>query len=292
MKSKENPLLSVLIPLYNHEKYIIDCLESVKNEGYPSIEIIIVDDGSTDGSFQTASNWLNSNDKNFINSRIQSQENQGVAKTLNTLISLSEGEYCLVLASDDILIPNTIHGRIEILESNNELLVLFSDSIPIDESGKELGKSSMELIHNASKSSYAKRPILSLILEWGVCGAVTIAKKDAWDSNRGTGPYPEELEFEDRWFYLKLASMAAIAFIDIPVSKYRVSPHSLSRHPTIDNEDKALDLVKSEFRGIEYFLIELVSRFHRSRKINPKSLRTRLYYVVVHILFKRFFRIF
>ena len=104
--ASENPLVSILIPLYNHEKFVIDCLDSIKNEGYPSLEIIIVDDGSTDDSLIIASNWLKSNDKHFINSRIHSQENQGVVKTLNALISLSRGEYCLPIASDDILIPN------------------------------------------------------------------------------------------------------------------------------------------------------------------------------------------
>ena len=267
-------------------------MESIKNEGYPSIEIIILDDGSTDDSLKVASNWIESNHKFFINTMIHSQENQGVVKTLNTLVSLSKGEYCLPLASDDILIPNTIQDRVEILESDDKVLAIFSDSIPIDESGAKLAHSSMEFLHNASKSSYRKRTVISLILEWGVCGAVIIAKRDAWGSQSGTGPYPEELEFEDRWFYLKLASTGSIRFIDITVSKYRVSPSSLSRNPLIDNEDAALELAMQEFRGIKYFLLNLVFRFHRSRKLNPKSIKTRLYYVIVHIFLKRFFRIF
>ena len=288
----DSPIVSILVPLYNHEEFVLDCLEGIKNEGYPSLELIIMDDGSKDNSLKVASDWLETNKHQFIDSKILSQENQGVVKTLNTLLSLSTGEFCLLLASDDILIQNTISARVRMLQSHENLLAVFSDSMPIDVSGNKLADSSMEYLHNSSKSAYRKRTVSSLILEWGICGAVILAKRDAWDPKKGVGPYPENLEFDDRWFYLKLASKGRIKFIDMVVSKYRVSQNSLSRNPNIDNEDEAINLVKSEFRGINYFLAELVHRFHSAKKTKPKSLKTKLYYVLVYSIIRRIFRAF
>ena len=95
MKSKENPLLSVLIPLYNHEKYIIDCLESVKNEGYPSIEIIIVDDGSTDGT----SDYL-INNKKKINKIIFHKNNHGKGAAIISAKKYIKGRYVAIQDAD------------------------------------------------------------------------------------------------------------------------------------------------------------------------------------------------
>ena len=95
----DDPLVSILVPLYNHEEFVLDCLEGIKNEGYPSVELIVMDDGSSDNSLKIASDWLQSNRHHFIDSKIYSQENQGVVKTLNKLLSLSKGEFCLPLAA-------------------------------------------------------------------------------------------------------------------------------------------------------------------------------------------------
>ncbi len=106
-------LVSVLIPLYNHEQYINECLDSIKNQTYSNIEVIIVNDGSSDNSEKIVKQWIENNPN--LNIKYISQENQGVTKTLNKMIGLSKGEYITLCASDDVLKEESIEKRVEFL---------------------------------------------------------------------------------------------------------------------------------------------------------------------------------
>ncbi len=98
------PLISVIMPVYNHEKYVTQALLSILNQTYPNIEIIIIDDGSKDASCAqievTIANW---NQSEEINRKIQfiKQENRGAHETINRGLSLAKGEWLTILNSDD-----------------------------------------------------------------------------------------------------------------------------------------------------------------------------------------------
>ena len=101
---------TVVIPLYNHEKYIEEALLSVINQNYQIDEIIIIDDGSKDGSYQKIHNILSKHHQiNLIR-----QENCGTAKTLNRAIDMSCSEWIAVLNSDDSFLPTKISRCAEI----------------------------------------------------------------------------------------------------------------------------------------------------------------------------------
>lgn len=105
---REQPLVSVVIPSFNHKDYVLKSIDSVLGQTYKNVELIVVDDGSTDGSIdmlETASKEL---EFSFI-----AQENSGVCKTLNRGIrEFSKGDYICVLASDDYFDPEKIEKQI------------------------------------------------------------------------------------------------------------------------------------------------------------------------------------
>ena len=119
-------LVSVLIPLYNHEKYINECLNSIKNQTYDNLELIIINDGSSDNSEQVVKLWIENN-KNLDITYI-SQENQGVTKTLNKMIGLAKGKYITLCASDDILTTESIEKRVDFLRNNSLLEACIGDA--------------------------------------------------------------------------------------------------------------------------------------------------------------------
>ena len=94
--------ISVLIPLYNAEKYIRSCLDSVLHQDYEELEVIVLDDGSTDNSGETV--------KSFTDGRLRyyRTENRGVASARNTLLSLASSPFILFVDADDILSPGFI----------------------------------------------------------------------------------------------------------------------------------------------------------------------------------------
>ena len=122
-----NGLVSVVIPLYNKESYIIETLQSVKNQTYPILECIIVDDGSTDNSVEIAGKFISDNKLPWI---LISQKNSGQTKARNYGIQLARGEYVAFLDSDDLWPVNKIELQVEAIEKNpNSVLVLNSYAI-------------------------------------------------------------------------------------------------------------------------------------------------------------------
>lgn len=96
-----NDLISVIIPVFNSEKYLVRCLESVLNNTYKNLEIILVDDGSTDGS-ENICDYYGNNDKRVV---VIHKENEGTAIARNTGIENAKGDYFAFLDNDDYISP-------------------------------------------------------------------------------------------------------------------------------------------------------------------------------------------
>lgn len=117
-----NHKISILIPCYNAEKWIKQCIESALNQTYANKEIIVVDDGSTDGSLEII--------KSFGDSiHWQTGKNQGGNIARNRLLELSTGEWLQYLDADDYLLPDKIESQIKYLENFPDVDVFYSPSI-------------------------------------------------------------------------------------------------------------------------------------------------------------------
>ena len=118
--------VSVVIPVYNSEKYLSESIESVLNQTYSNIEIIAVDDGSTDKSQEILKQY---SDK----IKIISHSNQGLAASLNIAIKKIEGKWFKWLSPDDILYPNAIEILLNETKKLAENTIVYSDWELIDE---------------------------------------------------------------------------------------------------------------------------------------------------------------
>jgi glycosyltransferase involved in cell wall biosynthesis len=103
------PLVSIIIPLYNSEKYIADTINSAIQQTWPNKEIIIIDDGSTDNSLATIRQF----ESDYI--KIHTQKNQGASAARNRGLQLAKGKYIQFLDADDLLSANKIEAQIELL---------------------------------------------------------------------------------------------------------------------------------------------------------------------------------
>ena len=117
-----NILVSIIIPVYNREKYIQDTINSVLSSSYKNIEIICVDDGSTDKSFEIIKNLALTDDRIII----FSQTNQGVSVARNTGLNISKGKYVMFVDSDDFISPTAISKCCEYLEQFNADIICFN----------------------------------------------------------------------------------------------------------------------------------------------------------------------
>ena len=115
------PLVSVIVPVYQVEKYIANCINSIINQTYKNIELIIVNDGSTDNSIQIAKDLLNGAKVDY---KLINQENKGQGKSRNVGLEHASGEWILFVDSDDLLSTQTIEILIkQAIETNSEIAI-------------------------------------------------------------------------------------------------------------------------------------------------------------------------
>ncbi|QIC61254.1 glycosyltransferase family 2 protein [Acinetobacter schindleri] len=118
--------LSLIVPIYKVEKYIIECIESICCQLVDGVEVILVNDGTPDSSMQIAKEYINDKYSQYLNQFVFiDQENQGLSGARNTGIREAKGEYLMFLDSDDILEDGCIYQIFKILEENEVDLIQF-----------------------------------------------------------------------------------------------------------------------------------------------------------------------
>lgn len=246
------PLVSVVIPLYNHESFVIQCLESILEDPYPSKEVLVVDDGSNDNSFAMVQQWFAMNGRQLRGYELRKRENSGICRTLNELVSMASGEFIIPLASDDFLLPGGISARVDYLLKHPEKLAVFADSITVDENAKVLCGSCIEEVFHGRKKYLSDDFLLSyeLLFHWCIPGPVFAARRNAYDI---VGFYNEASIVEDWDFYLRIMGHNnALGFINHPVAAYRMHSRNFSKR--LDKHESfrswPLDGIN---RNIQYF---------------------------------------
>ncbi len=121
----KTPLVSVIIPFFNREVYLAEAIESVLSQTYHPMEIILVDDGSTDNSAPIAKQHINPSIKYIY------QENQGIGAALNTGIEHAEGDYISFLDSDDLWMKNKTEIQISVFLSHPNIDMVFGHVVQI-----------------------------------------------------------------------------------------------------------------------------------------------------------------
>lgn len=111
----EEGVVSVIIPVYNCQQYILQCLQSISRQSYKKLQIIIVDDGSTDDSYETICNYTE-NSPEFI---VLHKENGGVSSARNMALKYVSGEYIFFLDADDCIEENAIENLVAAMRKNH-----------------------------------------------------------------------------------------------------------------------------------------------------------------------------
>jgi glycosyltransferase involved in cell wall biosynthesis len=125
------PLVSVVIPSYNRAQYIAETIESVLAQTYPNIEVIVIDDGSTDDTAKVVERFAHQ-----IRYVIQENSERGASR--NHGLRLATGEYIAFLDSDDLWLPRMAEQCVDYLEARPDVGVVYADAMQIDDRGNEL----------------------------------------------------------------------------------------------------------------------------------------------------------
>lgn len=191
MRIKLQPLISVLIPIYNVELYVKKAVESIQNQTYGNLEIIIVDDGSTDSSLRIVRD-ISKNDERL--KVFSNKKNKKIAKTLNYALSHASGKYIVRMDGDDLSAKDRIEVLLKFIESNPQFDIVGTSMTAISSRGDVLFEKKYSNEPEFIKKSLKYVPPLAHI--W-------IAKKTVYESLNG---YRELSGAEDYDFILRAIS--------------------------------------------------------------------------------------
>lgn len=206
----EQPLVSIAIPCYNHESFVQETIQSVINQDYKNIELIIIDDGSQDSSVEKIQQMVNDCINRFVRFEFRHRLNQGLCSTLNEALEWCNGEYFAPIASDDLIKPIKTSLQVNHLRENPDCIGVFGAVELLKENG------SKETI-TGKKATYSFNDIF--LHNHNLPAPTQLLRlKDV----RDIGGFKKELIIEDWSMWLFLTEDGGkLSYLDTVVSSYR-----------------------------------------------------------------------
>jgi glycosyltransferase involved in cell wall biosynthesis len=202
-----NPLISVIIPTYNHGQFIEEAVESVLAQTYKNFEVIVVDDGSTDNTREILKKYERGITYIF-------QNNKGVSSARNHGLSIAKGEVIAFLDSDDVWLPEKLSSQLKIMQGEHSIGLVGCGSYVMD----YLGNVEREWVpkHYKSQEEFLQQLSIRNILHNPSC---MLVKKECF--NRA-GFFNECLQFGEDWdMWLRIAKHYKVDFAERPLMKFR-----------------------------------------------------------------------
>lgn len=208
-------LVSVIVPVYNRENYVSEALESILGQTYQNIEIMAVNDGSTDNSLAILKEYQNKYPNKVF---VIDQENQGQTRARNNAISQSKGEYIAFLDSDDLWMPEKLEKQLPLFDSNVGLV--YCGIHNIDETGKIIDT---ELCHPELRGNIYNK----LLIRNRMTGGTVVIRRDA--INR-VGMFDVEFPAAENWdLWLRISKLYSVDYVNEALVKYRKHSGNMSQ---------------------------------------------------------------
>lgn len=233
MKGNNMPLVTAIIPSYNHERYVEQAIKGIINQTYKNIQFIVVDDASKDNSASIIKKLADKYNFTFI----QHSSNKGLSKTLSECLKISKGKYICFCASDDIYFRDKIQKQVEFMERHPEYSMCYGKVIKIDSFGNKISKKMKK-----TKSGFIFE---DLIMDFFIPAVTVMARKEILDK---VGLFDESLFIEDLDMILRIAYKYKIGYLDEYLAYYRI--HETNSHKQVvkmyESEKRILNKWKNE----------------------------------------------
>ncbi len=226
-------LITIIVVAYNSERYIIETLESAKNQTYKNIELIITDDSSTDDTITICRKWLSINAKYFKRSEIiTSKINTGIPANCNRGVNASYGEWVKLIAGDDVLTRSCVSDLLYFTSSNNKIDVVITQQQSFKDNLSP--KNYLEVTPNRInhtfyniKSTPSEQISFIIKKEVYIPGPTTFIKREALKS---VGLYNEKYKLVEDLplFYKFLKNNIKVYFLPKVTIYYRIHSSSIS----------------------------------------------------------------
>jgi glycosyltransferase involved in cell wall biosynthesis len=220
----EQPLVTVICLCYNHAEFVTEALQSVLNQTYKNIQIIIVDDASIDTSVEIITGFVNRNPTIEFRSL---EYNIGNCKAFNEVLSHVKGKYVIDFATDDVMLPEKIQHQVEFFQTlSDEYGVVFTDAIYIDANGKYLRSHFDYLLQKSLIDHVPQGDIYRDVLStYFIPSPSMMIRRAVLEKLNG---YDENLSYEDFDFWVRSSRHYRYAFLNEKSIKIRRKTQSMS----------------------------------------------------------------
>lgn len=215
----EKPLVSVIIPCYNHDKFVQESIQSVINQTYKNIELIVIDDGSKDSSVQVVQEMIRDCEERFTNFEFRHRPNKGVSATLNEAMEWCTGKYVALLASDDIIFTHKTQVQVDFLEKNEDITAVCGGVEIID---KNRNVTEVKL---KPERTYDFESIIMHKFE-----LPTATQMIRLDALLEVGGFNPDIVLEDWYMWLKLSQIGKIHYLHQILASYRKHDSNFSNN--------------------------------------------------------------
>jgi glycosyltransferase involved in cell wall biosynthesis len=219
-----NPFISFIALSYNHAAFLLETLESIKNQkAEVDYEIIITDDGSKDNSVELISNWVENNQEKFKVKKLINKTNEGLCKTLNKAIQMANGKWIKLIACDDIIEENYVEEVLKIIYSYDEVGLIITDMSHINQKGEKIRDSNWEYSQTRISNEIVNN-FDNLLRSQYLNAPTVIYKKELWEN---IGGYDEGLIYDDWDFLLRAKKKTNFYAIQKSLVRYRMHGNNM-----------------------------------------------------------------
>lgn len=246
------PLVSVICLCYNHARFLAEALDSVLNQTYPNLQIIAVDDASTDNSPAILQEYQSRYPQIKL---ILHQKNTGNCRAFNNALAVATGQYIIDFATDDVLLPDRISQQVTAFEALDPSYgVLYTDAELIDESSRFIRYFYPRNSQGQVQPEPPTGDVFADILRRSfLCPPTMIFRREVYERLNG---YDATLAYEDFDFWVRASREFKFFYLDAVTTRRRLHPHSLSRQAykphdkqlasTVKVCEKAMILIRTE----------------------------------------------
>jgi glycosyltransferase involved in cell wall biosynthesis len=281
-------LVTVICSCYNHNAFVIESIQSVLNQTYKNIQLIVVDDGSNDNSVAVIENFIQAYPEIIF---INNKTNLGLTTSVTNAMRYAKGAYFIDLAADDVLLPNCIEIQLNTFQKSslNNLAIVYGNAELITEDGKH---ASYYFDVDENLKTKTKRPsgdIYSNVISatTTICSVSSMCKKDIFDKLNG---YDTSLSYEDFDLWIRISREYTIEFVDAILIQKRILANSLQT---------TLYATKSSTSYSTYTILKKAYRLNRNKKEHQiltkrvnfeilNAFRTNNYFLMLKNIYLRF----
>jgi glycosyltransferase involved in cell wall biosynthesis len=242
------PLVTIGVPNHNYPHYVLDTLNSVANQTYQNIELIIVDDLSTDNSVEVIDKWISNYNGSITINFIKNGVNFGLTKVCNIILENATGKYFQTLDADDIILPKKIEKQVALLEASENTALIYSNIGVINEAGEVINSDYLARI-GYDKNDMPQGRIFEKLFDFNFIPLPSVLINTEYAKR--VGGFDETLQVQDYYLWLKLSEQYKIIYLVENTALYRQHAISMSNNILTNprSEDSVLKIKFKYYRN-------------------------------------------